>query len=204
MKTEYSVFLLILVGGFVIFLIIIFQIPIVQNLIAILFFSLVAIALITMFWATSRRKPSTGENIGMTTMDAFVSLQEEWKARRKETIKWDDSSGVSIWFGDKFFSGFTGIKGFGEEAGKRIVAVIQHNPFNLMWQENPSQDEIRDPFKIMQRYLHGSPVKAPPIEYPSGMPEKKEPLVRIDQKFPKQDDEIEKFRQRLEDQEGDY
>lgn len=201
MKTEYSVFLAIIGGGFIIFLIWNFQIPIIQNISWILFFLVVGGGLIGLFYWWDSREPKQPGYKSWTTFDAFRFLQHKWFDEFKEKLKWEDSKGVPRWFGDRLFYGFRIRKGLGA-IGQTIVAVVSTTPPDVMWEENPTSEEIRNPFLIMSSYLQGSPVKNPPIEYARGPPEaKQEPLIK--QYFPKkEDDEIEKFRRRKHEEEG--
>lgn len=192
MKTEYSIFIAIVLGGFVLFMIWAFQVPVIQNISSIMFFMVFGSLLIAIFyWYMNRRKGKGYKT--WTTFDAFRYLQKKWNEEFKEKIKWEDSKGVPRWFGDKLFFGFRIRKGMGA-VGQTIIAVVATNPPDVMWEENPSAEEIRNPFMIMSSYLQGSPVKNPPIEYIGGPPlSKSEPLVK--QYFKgKEDDEIEKFR----------
>jgi hypothetical protein len=202
MRTEYSVLGAIVFGGFIIFLIWNFQIPIIQNISWILFFMIGGGGLIGFFYWWDKRNVSNPIYKSWTTFDAFRFLQHKWEQEFKEKIKWEDSKGVPRWFGDKLFYGFRISKGKGAY-GQTIVAVVSTTPPDVMWEENPTSVEIRNPFLIMSSYLQGSPVKNPPVEYTSGPPQPaSEPLVK--QYFPmKEDDEIEKFRKRRNPDEED-
>lgn len=160
MRTEYIVGIMIVLGGLFIFLVYIFDVPIISNATPILVFAFIVIILIVgIYYAMPyfTRGKSGGSGL-IDSLDAMQYLQDRWFEARHEKLAPIDAKAIPGWFEDRLFYAFRMTKTSGEE-GNIMVALVQAQPRDLMFEENPSAAEIRDPFLILGSEYKPAPIK---------------------------------------------
>lgn len=197
MKTETAIFIVIVVSGLFILAIWLWDIPVVHNSAPIITFlggSLIVILIL--YWLFMMRQPKRGAGF-LDSFDAFQYLQERWYEARKEKLKFEDTKAIPGWFEDKLFYAFRFRKSTGE-TGQTVIAIVQSEPKDVFWEEDPAPDEIRNPFEILKTEYKHAPIKnARPVFETTEAQEKpgQQQVVYVGKQ---EDDEINKFRKKEE------
>ena len=160
MKSEYVVLLMLLGGGVFITIIFLFDIPVVSNAAPILAFAFVVVLLIVAFYYLGPylfQKTSTSSGL-IDSFDALRYLQDRWYEARKEKLAPLDAKANFGWYEDKLFYAFRLTKTTGEE-GNVVVALVQAQPRDIVFEENPTQEEIANPFLILNTEYKPAPIK---------------------------------------------
>lgn len=104
---------------------------------------------------------------GAVASDRDMDRAEEvargfWRRKRNEEFDYNESHGIERVFGSETVYGFCFhrvVRGT-EKAGFPVVIVVRRDPFRVVrWEDHPTIEEQRNPFRIWSAGYIGTPVK---------------------------------------------